>query len=158
LGDGSRKKRGAEVEHQFEKAGEFDITLTVVDNKGQLASDSKGVKVEKSTVQTCGGNGSGHPAILRGDVIAMEGNWAVIDFGRSASCRSHWHKCDDLRKWGASGLQEFYGIVGKMQDRGDGILAVQVACPLRLPVTGDEVFLYFKTCQQNHCPGRPGTP
>jgi PKD repeat protein len=159
FGDSSRKKRGSEVQHQFEKAGEFDVTLTVVDNKGQLASDSKPVKVEKSTSQTCAGNGGGHTPILRGDVIALEaGNWAVVDFGGNASCRSHWHKCDDLRKWGASGLQEFFGIVGKMQDRGNGILAVQVACPLRLPAAGDKVFLYYKTCQQNHCPGRPGFP
>jgi len=160
VGDQSRKKRGAQVDHQFDKAGEFTVSLTVVDNKGQLASDSKEVKVEKSTVLTCGGNGSGHPSILKGDVVALEaGNWAVVDFGRDASCRSHWHKCDDFRKWGASGLQEFFGIAAKMQDRGNGVLAVQVACPLRWPpAVGDEVFLYYKTCNQNHCPGAPNKP
>jgi PKD repeat protein len=160
FGDSSRKKRGPEVEHQFGKAGQFEVSLTVVDNKGQLATDSREVKVEKSTSQTCAGNGGGHNPILRGDVIALEaGNWAVVDFGGNASCRSHWHKCDDFRKWGAHGLQEFFGIVGKMQDRGNGVLAVQVACPLRWPpAIGEEVFVYYKTCQQNHCPGRPGFP
>ena len=160
FGDDSRKKRGKEVEHQFEKAGEFDVSLTVVDNKGQLASDSKRVEIEKATSVACQGNGGGHPAILRGEVVALEpGGWAVVDFGRDASCRSHWHKCDDFRKWGADGLQEFFGIVSKMHDRGNGILAVQVACPLRWPPSiGEEVFVYYKTCQQNHCPGRPGFP
>jgi PKD repeat protein len=160
LGDKSRKKRGKEVEHKFDKAGEFEVSLTVVDNKGQLATDSKQIEVEKATSVTCAGNGSGHPGILRGDVVAIEpGGWAVVDFGRDASCRTHWHKCDDFRKWGADGLQEFFGIAAKMQDRGNGILAVNVACPLRWPPSvGEEVFLYYKTCQQNHCPGRPNFP
>ena len=160
VGDKSRKKRGAQVDHRFDKAGEFSVSLTVVDNKGQLATDSKEVKVEKSTVQACAGNGSKHTPFLRGDVLSVEpGGWAVVDFGAGATCKSHWHKCDDFRKWGADGLQEFFGVAAKMQDRGNGILAVQVACPLRWPPSvGEEVYLYYKTCQQNHCPGRPGFP
>ena len=160
LGDGTRKRRGAEIEYQYEEQGNFTVSLTAVDNKGNLATDQRELEVEKATSKVCAGNGSGHPAILRGKVLAIEpGNWAVVNFGRGASCKSHWHKCDDFRKWGADGLQEFFGIAAKMVDRGNGILAVQNACPLKWPpAVGEDVFLYFKTCQQNHCPGRPGTP
>ncbi len=155
LGDGTRKRRGSLIEYQYEKAGDFTVSLTVVDNKGQLASDSRDLKVEKSTERVCPGRSAGgHAAILRGEVIGVEpGNWAVVDFGRGATCETHWNICDDFRKWGEEGTKEFFGIVSGMKDRGNGILVVRNSCPLRWPpAIGDEVFLYYKTCNQNSCP------
>jgi PKD repeat protein len=153
-GDGKRKKRGDVVEHQYEKQGDYTISLTVVDNKGQLASDTRDVEVEKATEIVCSGRGGRHPTFLRGEVVSVEpGNWAIVDFGAGANCNSHWNRCDDFRRWGVHGLKEFFGIVDAMKDRGNGLLAVKNICPLNWPpVKGEEVFLIYKTCNQNSCP------
>src|SRR6185503_9438742 len=93
-----------------------------------------------------------HGLIVKGTVRAVEpGTWAVVDFGAGASCNL-FHKCDDFRKYGAPPPAEFYGIVDKMTDRGNGILAVHNSCPYKWPPgIGERVFLYLKTCTKNHC-------
>ncbi len=154
FGDGSRKKRGVEVDYVYDKAGNYTVQLTLIDNKGNAASDVKELEVEKSTQIVCQGKGGGHAQIVRGKVVAVEpGNWAIVDFGAGHNCGNTWHKCDDFRKTGGVGNREFFGIVDKMTDRGNGIMGVHNACPLFWPPgVGDHVFLYYKTCAQNHCP------
>jgi len=151
FGDGSRKKHGAILEHQYAKAGKYLAALTAVDNKGNVATDQTELEVEKSTVIVCQGKGSGHGSIIKGTVVAVEpGNWAIVDFGAGHNCGNTWHKCDDFRRLSPEG---FYGIVDKMTDRGKGILAVHNACPFRWPPqVGERVFLIYKTCSQNYCP------
>jgi PKD repeat protein len=154
FGDGSKKKHGKIVTHNYEKAGKYTVALSAVDNKGQTATDVEQLEVEKSTEIVCQGGGGNHPLIIKGRVIAVEpGNWVVVDFGPGHNCGNSWHKCDDYRKWGAEGLQEFYGIVDKMTDRGNGVLAVHNSCPLHWPPqVGETDFLYWKSCRSNHCP------
>jgi PKD repeat protein len=153
FGDGTRKQRGPIAEHQYAKAGKFTLSLTAVDNKGNVATDTRELEVEKSKFIVCQGNGGGHSAIIRGTVINVEpGSWAIVDFGAGHNCGNTWHKCDDFRKWGVGPPAEFFGIVDKMVDRGNGVLAVHNACPYRWPpAKGEKVFVYFKTCRQNHC-------
>ena len=150
FGDGSRK-RGAEVDHQYEKQGDYDVTLTVVDKQGNKASTETTIKVEKSTEIVCGGGGGGHQTIIKGTVVAVEsGQWAIVDFGSGAHCGNTYHRCDDFRRLSP---ESFYGIVDKMTDRGNGILGVHNSCPFRWPPSvGERVFIYYKTCSQNHCP------
>jgi PKD repeat protein len=153
FGDGSRKKHGAIVNHQYDKKGNYSVTLSAVDNKGQVASDQKEVQVEKATEIVCQGSGSSHPLIIKGTVVAVEpGNWAIVDFGAGHNCGNTYHKCDDFRKWGVSPPAEFYGIVDKMTDRGNGIMGVHNACPYKWPpAIGERVFVFYKNCRQNHC-------
>ncbi len=152
---GDKKKKGVEVEHIFEKKGTYTVELRAIDNKGNDATLTKELEVEKATQVNCLGRGGNHPQILRGTVIAVEpGNWAIVDFGPGRTCGNTFHKCDDFRKFGVEGLREFFGIVDRMFDRGHGVFAVHNACPLFWPpAIGEKVFLYYKTCSQNHCPG-----
>lgn len=145
------KATGVKVEHVYGKQGVFKATLTVTDNSQQAASKETAIIVERSTEIVCAGNGGNHQTIIKGRVIAVEaGNWAVVSFGSGYSCANTWHKCDDFRRLSPEG---FYGIVDKMTDRGNGVLAVHNACPYRWPpAVGEGVFVYYKTCQQNHCP------
>jgi PKD repeat protein len=152
FGDRTHKVRDkAVVEHQFKDAGKFFVSLSVFDNLGQEDSASQSIKVEKSTERLCAGNGGGHQTIIKGRVVAVEPEqWAIVDFGAGNSCENVWHKCDDFRRLSPEG---FYGIVDKMTDRGDGVLGVHNSCPYRWPPqVGERVFVYYKTCSQNHCP------
>lgn len=152
FGDRSRKIRDkAIVEHQFKDEGRFFVSLTVFDNLGQEDTAEETIRVEKSTERVCQGSGGSHTTIVKGVVVAVEpGNWAIVNFGQGASCESLWHKCDDFRRLSP---ENFYGIVDKMTDRGNGILGVHNSCPYRWPPqVGERVFIYYKTCSQNHCP------
>lgn len=151
FGDGT-KKHGDEVDHQYEKQGTYKVTLTVTDNSNQATpSDPRNVVVDKTSEVACQGNGSNHTTIIKGKVIAVEpGNWVIVDFGGGHDCHNTWHKCDDYRRWDPEG---FYGIIDKMTDRGNGVLAVHNSCPLHWPPHVGEIdFVYYKTCTQNHCP------
>jgi PKD repeat protein len=153
FGDNTRKVHGEVVDHQYEKAGKYNVELTAVDNKGQEASDQAQLEVEKSTEIVCAGSGSSHPLIIKGTVVAVEpGQWAVTDFGPGHNCSNTWHRCDDYRIWGGQGVGEFFGIIDKMTDRGNGVLAVHNSCPYRWPpYVGQRTFVYYKTCAKNHC-------
>lgn len=153
FGDGSKARDKEVVEHQYKKEGTYFVGLTVYDNQGQASVPAEDkVKVEKGPKETvCAGNGGGHASIIRGRVVAVEaGQWAIVNFGSGHSCANTWHKCDDFRRLNPEG---FYGIVDKMTDRGNGVLAVHNSCPYRWPPSvGEGVFIYFKTCSINHCP------
>jgi len=148
--DGSPKAHGATVIHVFKKEGKFDVELTVVDNLGGEDIALVEVQIEKSRETVCTRSGN-HSTFVRGRVVAVEsGNWAIVNFGGGHNCANTFHKCDDFRR---QSPENFYGIVDKMTDRGNGIMGVHNSCPYRWPpAVGEAVFLYFKTCQQNHCP------
>jgi PKD repeat protein len=151
FGDGSRKKGVIETDHQYEKQGKYDVTLSVTDRQGLTATTEARLEVEKSTEKLCAGNGGNHQTIIKGRVVAVEANnWAITDFGQGATCQNTYHKCDDFRRLSPEG---FYGIVDKMTDRGNGILGVHNACPYRWPPqVGERVFIYYKSCAINYCP------
>lgn len=154
FGDG-KKSRGSKsvVEHAYEKEGNYDASLTVFDNLNQASVPQvERIHVEKGPKETaCAGSGHAHQSIIKGRVVAVEaGQWAIVDFGAGHSCANVWHKCDDFRRLNPEG---FYGIVDKMTDRGNGVLAVHNSCPYRWPPSvGEQVFIYYKTCSINHCP------
>lgn len=154
FGDGT-KIRGTKsiVEHVYKNEGSYNASLTVFDNTNQASAPAvERVKVEKGPRETvCPGNGGNHQNIIKGRVVAVEpGQWAIVNFGGGHNCSNTWHKCDDFRKLRPEG---FYGIVDKMTDRGNGVMGVHNSCPYRWPPSvGEEVFVYLKTCQQNHCP------
>src|SRR5262249_10663126 len=152
FGDGSKKAHGKIVEHTYSKEGKYTVTLTVVDNAGGEGDAEAKLQVDKSKGGgVCSGSGHSHQTIIKGRVVAVEsGNWAVTSFGAGHTCANTWHKCDDFRRLSPEG---FYGIVDKMEDRGNGVLAVHNSCPYRWPPSvGEGVFIYYKTCSQNHCP------
>lgn len=154
FGDGTRARGGKSVvEHAYEKEGNYDVSLTVFDNLNQGSSpQTERIHVEKGPKETaCSGSGHSHQTIIKGRVVAVEaGQWAIVDFGAGHTCANTWHKCDDFRRLNPEG---FYGIVDKMTDRGNGVLAVHNACPYRWPPSvGESVFIYYKTCSINHCP------
>jgi PKD repeat protein len=151
FGDGSRKKGAIETDHQYEEPGKYDVTLSVTDRQGLTASTEGRLEVEKSTEKVCAGNGSSHQTIIKGRIVAVEpNNWAITDFGQGATCANTYHRCDDFRRLDP---ENFYGIVDKMTDRGNGVLGVHNACPYRWPPqVGERVFIYYKSCSINYCP------
>lgn len=149
FGDG-KKSRGKEiVEHQYEREGNYEATLTVIDNKGLEGLDDAKLKVEKSKETACTRH-SPNRGILFGTVVGVEGRDAIVRFPSGSTCSNSFYYCGDFRKADPEG---FYGIVHKMSQLSDGTFRVTNDCPFRWPPgIGERVFLYWKSCSINYCP------
>ena len=149
FGDGSKSQGKAIVEHTYKNEGNYNASLTVEDNLGQDGSDDARLTVEKTREEVCTHHASNHGEI-HGIVVGVEGHDAIVRFGSGATCSNTFYYCGDMRR---ADPESFYGIVHHMADRGDGTFAVTNDCPYRWPPSnGEEIFLLYKTCTQNHCP------
>ncbi len=159
FGDG-KTADGRTVSHVFGRTGNFAVKLKVKDN------DDLEDTAQKSLSVTSGGGGGGgggtgtctNPAprggFIFGNVIGVRGQWAIVQLPAGSTCANSFYNCGDMRKAGTSGRDEFFGIIQGMKDVGNNVFEIFNACPLNWPpAIGTRVFLYWKPCSQNHCPG-----
>jgi chitodextrinase len=152
FGDGSTAT-GQTAEHRFSSTSTFSVRLFVRDNSGMVSSTQRSLQVGEG-----GGGGDGESCtqpstnngLIFGTVVDVEGNNAIVQFPAGTSCSNAFYRCGDMRK---ADPENFYGIIRSMRNLGNGRFSIENDCPFRWPPTiGEEVFLIYKTCSENHCP------
>jgi PKD repeat protein len=162
MGDAT-KLNGKLVTHKYAKNGSFPVKLTVTDDSGLSDSASQLMSISTSSPPPSspppsGGTLCTKPAknngFIYGNVVGVTGNWAIVQLPAGSTCANSFYYCGDMRLAGATGLKEFFGIIKSMKDLGNGKFMIFNDCPANWPpAIGDKVFLYYKTCAVNHCPG-----
>jgi PKD repeat protein len=143
---------GQRIDHQYGKEGNFDVTLTVKDNHGSEAVESRRVEVEKSKEVHCGGGAKGP------DVYVTIVDWnppyvTVRPNGGGASCRL-FYRCGDIRQGGdRPGRPEFwYGTICEMFDLGNGTLKVRLVRGNSAPKVGArDAYFHWQDCSGGYC-------
>ena len=153
FGDGSSAS-GQTAEHRFTSNSTFSVRLSVRDNSGMISATQRSLHVGEGG----GGGGEGelctnpskNNGLIFGTVVGVEGNNAIVRFPSGTSCSNAYYHCGDMRK---ADPENFYGIIRSMRDLGDGTFSIENDCPFRWPpAIGEDVFLIYKTCSENHCP------
>jgi PKD repeat protein len=155
FGDGNTAS-GENVSHKYSNNGNFTVRLTVTDESDMEDTDSTSVGVGSG-----GGGGGGactnaapDRGFINGTVVGVNGFNAIVKLEPGSTCANSFYKCGDMRLSGASGLKEFFGIIKAMSDLGNGNFSIYNDCPANWPpAIGDKVFLYYKKCSANYCPG-----
>ena len=140
-------------ERKFPENGTYSVTLTVTDSGGMEDTATEEVEVgdgpptgERRVCTTPAKNND----LIFGTVVAVEGFYAIVRLPAGSTCENSFYRCGDMRR---ADPERFRGIITKMEDRGNGTFAVYNDCPFEWPPDiGEEVFLYYKTCAENHCP------
>jgi chitodextrinase len=148
--------------HKFTKDGDFGVILVVTDNDDKTGSLERGVRVGKDDGggDDGGGDGTGKPGkctnpapnngLIFGTVVGVDGKNAIVRLPAGSTCANSYYYCGDMRR---ASPEQFRGIIHAMTDNGDGTFSVFNDCPFQWPPDiGEKVFLYWKTCAQNHCP------
>jgi PKD repeat protein len=153
FGDGTTAS-GPTAQHRYASNSTFLIRLTVRDNSGMISTTSRALHVGEGG----GGGGEGelctNPAnnngLIFGTVVGVDGDNAIVRFPSGTTCSNAYYHCGDMRK---ANPENFYGIIRSMRDLGNGTFSIENDCPFRWPpAIGEDVFLIYKTCSENHCP------
>jgi chitodextrinase len=152
FGDGGSAS-GQITQHRYSSNSTFSVRLTVRDNSGMISSTQRSLPVGQG-----GGGGEGelctnpsrNNGLIFGTVVDVQGNNAIVRFPSGTSCSNAYYHCGDMRK---ANPENFYGIIRSMRDLGNGTFSIENDCPFRWPpAIGEDVFLIYKTCSENHCP------
>lgn len=158
FGDNTKKKSGAVVTHKYGKQGMFDLTLTVMDKKGNAGSTTRTIEVEKVTEVLCKGPGKqGYPQNpdIFIDVLSWDKPYMIARIKNgSTSCDRVWYKCGDIRKGGIrpGSKEEWWGTICAMWDRGDGTYRIHLVRGTTTPRPGEgEVYIHAQDCSGGYC-------
>ncbi|HEY7162811.1 MAG TPA: PKD domain-containing protein, partial [Acidobacteriota bacterium] len=152
FGDGNTAS-GQTASHRFSSNATFSVRLSVRDNSGMISTTQRSLSVGQG-----GGGGDGelctnpstNNGLIFGTVVDVQGNNAIVRFPSGTTCRNAYYHCGDMRK---ANPENFYGIIRSMRDLGNGTFSIENDCPFRWPpAVGEDVFLIYKTCSENHCP------
>jgi len=140
----------------FPENGTYSVTLTVKDNDGMEDSTSADVAVGDNEPppptgeeQECKSPAKNNGLIF-GTVVGVDGLNAIVRLPAGSTCANSFYMCGDMRR---ANPEQFRGIIKKMVDLGNGTFSIFNDCPFKWPPDiGEEVFLYYKTCAENHCP------
>ncbi|HSE39682.1 MAG TPA: PKD domain-containing protein, partial [Acidobacteriota bacterium] len=114
FGDGKRGN-GEDVDHQYEQQGNYDVVLTVHDNKGQNSKLEKNVEVEKEQGRKCGGRGPSQTPYLF-TVVSQDRarRTMIVQFDGDYGCAPY-YTCGDVRKGGlrsgSPGTEHWVGVM-----------------------------------------------
>jgi len=147
--DGKPHATGQTVTRTF-SPGDYDVTLTVTDNNGTTSVKTRKIEVEEFKEIVCK-EGVRNRGLIYGTVIRVEGNDVILQLeGPKATCANSYYECGDMRD--AEVDLGFFGIITSMSDMGDNTFRVHNSCPYHWPPKiGQRVFLFKKTCEENHC-------
>ena len=150
FGDGSRKENGQSVKHKFNKQGNFDVSLSVTDNKGLTGTNERSVAVEKITETRCTGGKQGKHPDLMIEILEANGRQIVIrpKDRPGADCSDVFYRCGDVRQGGITIPNEvWYGTICEMYDRHDGTFRIRLGGG-NGPVipTAPQIYLHSATC------------
>jgi PKD repeat protein len=145
LGDG-KKERGEDVFHTYSKKGDYDVTLTVIDNRGERGSLEKTVAVEKSEGQKCNSRGGLGPAGRFTVISTPNANTLIGRFEGGSPC-SFYYRCGDVRKgglrgWGVFLPEKWIGVMCEFIDLGNGTAQIKTVLGNYNPVVGDKLYTW----------------
>jgi len=155
FGDGATAT-GKTTSHKYTANGTYNVQLTVTDGSGDRDSALQTISVSS------GGGGGGTTCtqtapdrgFIYGTVVGVNGFNAIVQLPAGSTCANSYYHCGDMRLANVTGTKEFFGIIQGMKDLGNYKFSIYNACPLNWPpAIGDTVFLYYKKCSVNYCPG-----
>lgn len=159
FGDGKRAK-GEDVEHTYNKAGDYDVELAVVDNRGEIGRTEKEVKVEKAQGRVCNPRSPSGFIAYPATVEGWEGSTRTLTvrFQGNPGCSAYW-RCGDVRKgglrgWGQLFPEKWAGVMCSFIDLGDGRARIRLVLGNYSPSIGDKVYTWPQTdCTTRVCGG-----
>lgn len=156
FGDGTRGK-GEDVTHAYSRVGNFEVTLTVVDNKGDLGRVDRRLDVQNDDGGGGGGGGGGSggnctprgglgPAQTFTVVSADRAQRTLVArFNGNPGC-SAFYRCGDVRKGGLSGWspgkESWIGVMCEFTDLGNGTAIIKTVLGNYWPVPGDRLYTW----------------
>lgn len=156
-GDG-KKGQGEDAFHSYAKAGNYEVELTVVDNRGEKGRTSKEVEVKKSQGRVCNPRSPSGFIAYRATVEGWEGSTRTVTvrFEGNPSCSAYW-RCGDvrlggLRGWGPLFPEKWLGVMCSFIDLGDGRARIKLVLGNYSPSIGDKVYTWPQTdCTTRVC-------
>ncbi|MEA3305022.1 MAG: PKD domain-containing protein [Patescibacteria group bacterium] len=113
FGDNSRKEMSQSVEHTYQKAGVYQITLDVTDNDGNTESIAKSIKISSAKQQPPVSDlqvQPDPPSIMMGESIVFDASQSYDLDGRIMSYE--WNFGDGIKKMGEAIMKHKYNETG----------------------------------------------
>jgi PKD repeat protein len=156
FGDGKRAK-GEDVTHTYAREGNYDVNLTVVDNRGLTGSTEREVEVDKQQGVNCTGRGGKGDAFVFRVIEADRAKRTIIaQFNGDYGCRPY-YRCGDIRKGGlkggSPGKEYWIGVMCEFIDLGGGRAQIKTVLGNYWPSAGeDKLYTWAQVdCSQSVC-------
>jgi PKD repeat protein len=156
FGDGKRGN-GEDVDHIYDQQGNYEVVLTVQDNKGQNSKLEKSVEVNKEQGRKCGGRGPAQiPYLFR--VVSQDRarRTLIVQFDGDYGCTPY-YTCGDIRKGGlrngSPGTEHWVGVMCEFIDLGGGRAQIKSVLGNYWPSDGEGMFYTWaqKDCSTRVC-------
>jgi PKD repeat protein len=156
FGDGKRAK-GEDVEHVYDEQGNYDVVLTVEDNRGQTSKLEKGVEVDKEQGRKCNPRANAQDPYLFTVVSQDRSRRTIIaQFDHDYGCTPY-YRCGDIRKGGlrggSPGKEYWVGVMCEFIDLGGGRAQIKSVLGNYWPSDGEGKFYTWaqKDCSTSVC-------
>jgi PKD repeat protein len=156
FGDGKRGK-GEDVEHTYQQEGNYDVVLTVEDNRGQTSQIEKGVEVDKANGRVCNPRANAQTPYLFTVISADRAKRTlIVQFDGDYGCTPY-YRCGDVRKGGlrggSPGKEYWVGVMCEFIDLGGGQAQIKTVLGNYWPSNGEGKFYTWaqKDCSTSVC-------